>query len=109
MVHVNCHAPIQSAIMPCSTGNTAPPNTPIMNTPEAREVYSPSPSTASVNTQLHITEWNKPTADKSYRFSVSIAAVMSTIAPSATVMSIGRGFTLFIEADTIRPMRKPPQ
>lgn len=94
--------------MPCSTGNTAPPNTPIMNTPEAREVYSPSPSTASVNTQLHITEWNKPTADKSHRFSVSIAAVMSTIAPSATVMSIGRGFTLFIEADTIRPMKAAP-
>lgn len=56
-----------------------------------------------------ITEWKSPTAARSQRFSVSIAAIMNTIAPSVTVRSIGRGLTFFIDADTIRPIRNPPQ
>ena len=107
--HVYCHDPILSASIPCSTGKTAPPKTPIMKIPEAFEVYSFKPSTERVNIQLHITLWKSPTAAISHRFSVSSDIVIRDIAASVTVISIGRGATFFNPADTVRPTRKPPQ
>lgn len=107
--HVYCHEPIQSANIPWSTGNTAPPNTPIMKMPEALDVYSFNPSTERVKIQLHITLWKRPTAAIIHRFSVSRDTAIRTIAATVTLMSIGRGATFFNPADTVRPTRKPPQ
>lgn len=108
-IHVYCHEPRQSAIAPWMTGNTAPPNTPVMNRPEALEVYSFSPSTERVKMQLHITLWNKPTAAISQRFCVNMETDMSMIAALVTVRSMGRGGTAFNVEDTTLPTRKPPQ
>ena len=83
--------------------------TPIMNKPEALEVYSFKPSTASVKMQLHITLWNNPTAAISQRFSVNMETDINTIAATVTVMSIGRGATFFKPAETILPIMNPPQ
>ena len=40
----------------------APPTTPIMNTPEATEVYLPKWATDNVKIAPHMMEWKSPTA-----------------------------------------------
>ena len=48
MNHDHLQPPRTSASTPCTKGNMAPPTTPIMNTPEATEVYFPKWATDKV-------------------------------------------------------------
>lgn len=48
MSHDHLQPPRTSASTPCNKGNMAPPTTPIMNTPEATEVYFPKWATDKV-------------------------------------------------------------
>lgn len=93
ITHVHCQLPHKSARTPCKTGNTAPPNTPIMNTPDALEVYCPSPLTANVNMQLHMTEWHNPTDTSTHKLPVRMAANMSMVAITVVAASRTRGET----------------
>lgn len=53
MNHDHLQPPRTSASTPCNKGNMAPPTTPIMNTPEATEVYFPMGNGQSKDSSPH--------------------------------------------------------
>ena len=106
---VHCHPPRLSAIRACTKGKTAPPNTPIMNTPEAFEVYFDKPATARVKMHPHITEWSKPTDTNIHRLSSTIAKNTSTAAIEVVAISNRRGGIFGKKEKTILPIIMPPQ
>ena len=87
----------------------APPTTPIMNTPEATEVYLPKWATDNVKIAPHMMEWKSPTAVSNQGLLKMIASKANTPADMVVTVSCTRGETLLNELPTSRPISIPPQ
>lgn len=91
MSHDHLQPPRTSASTPCNKGNMAPPTTPIMNTPEATEVYFPKWATDKVKIAPHMMEWNRPTAVSSHGLFRRMASRASSPADTVVTVNCTRG------------------
>ena len=101
--------PSTSASIPCNKGRMAPPTTPIINTPEATDVYLPKWATDRVKMAPHIIEWNNPTAVSNHGLFRRIANKASAPAETVVTTNCTRGEILLKELPTNRPTSIPPQ